>query len=403
MSKDEGKRRVPIVTVFLPQVNQPTRSRLFLAVTAPQTVKCVLGGQLGYLSRGGFATTVVSSAGPDLFKTAQEQGVAACAVKMAREVAPASDLVSLVRLLLLIRRIRPELTAYGTPKASLLASIAALLCRVPTRIYMVHGLRFQTKTHLSRAVMRLTERITLSASTHAVAASVSVRDALVDGGLVRAEKVTVLGAGALVGVDLERYRTYDQSQTSLLQASLKIPAGARVIGFVGRLVRDKGVPELLDAFLALQRRREDVHLLLVGDFEEGDALTPEVVSAIEGHPQIHHVPCTEDVTPFHFLMDFLVLPTHREGFPTAILEAAAAGKPAVTTTATGAVDAVIHGETGLHVRVGRADELVDAMTVMLDDPARREQMGWLARDRAGREFADIDVWRRILEFYRAVS
>jgi lipopolysaccharide/colanic/teichoic acid biosynthesis glycosyltransferase len=187
-----------------------------------------------------------------------------------------------------------------------------------------------------------------------------------------------------------------------LRNTVGLPASGFTIGFVGRFTRDKGIADLIAAFHAV-RATHDTSLLLVGDFEGGDPVSPELRQQIENDPQIIQTGFVEDPTPYYFLMDVLVLPTLREGFPTVALEAQAAGKPVVTTTATGAVDSIIDGVTGIHVPPQDPQRLQAAIETLMRDPDLARRMGAAGRERVLAEYDQRRVWSLAMEFYRTMQ
>jgi glycosyltransferase involved in cell wall biosynthesis len=174
------------------------------------------------------------------------------------------------------------------------------------------------------------------------------------------------------------------------------------LGFVGRLTRDKGIPELLDAYDRLLSQFPDLWLLLVGDYEEGDPIDPLLRDRIETDPKILRSGFVEQIEPYYQVIDVLVLPTYREGFPNVILEAHAAGKPVVATRATGVVDAVIDSVTGILVPIGDSEELAKAIALVLKDEALAARLGNAGRARVLHEFRQELIWEALLEEYRAL-
>jgi glycosyltransferase involved in cell wall biosynthesis len=174
------------------------------------------------------------------------------------------------------------------------------------------------------------------------------------------------------------------------------------LGFVGRLTRDKGIPELLDAYDRLRPEFPDLRLLLVGDHEKGDPIDPLLRKRIETDPNILRTGFVEEIEAYYHVMSVLVLPTFREGFPNVILEAHAAGKPVVATRATGVVDAVIDAVTGILVPIGDAKELANALALVLKDKVLAARLGNTGRERVLREFRQELIWEALLEEYRAL-
>ena len=235
------------------------RPHIVVGITSPQTC-LVLGGRLRTLREAGFRVTLVSSPGELLTRTAAQEGVEAVAIPMQREISPLADLVSLLRLCWLLFRLKPEMTEFSTPKAGLLGSIASMLCRVPARIYFLRGLKLETCTGLKRRLLLAAERIAAACSHSVLCNSDSLRNEAIALGLAPESKLCLLGSGSSNGVDVERF----SPGPSTLRARLGLPPEAQVVGFVGRLTRDKGLPELIEAFDAILAARPSTHLLLVG-------------------------------------------------------------------------------------------------------------------------------------------
>ena len=377
------------------------RPRVLHAVTSAPTTRLMLG-QLRAMSQAGFEVILVSAPGQELDMVAAHEGVRRIAVPMEREIAPWRDLHSLWVLWRLLRRLRPDLVNVGTAKAGLLGGLAAWLAGVPCRIYTLHGLRLETTTGWKRQALACAEKVACRCAHRVLCVSESVRQRAVDLGLTRGEKTAVLGTGSFNGVTAARFvPTATRTEAAAeARAALGIAPEAPVVGFVGRLTRDKGIPELMQAYLMLRRRLPAARLLLVGRLETGDPIPPETRCLIARDPGVVHVGYVLDPAGYYHVMDVLVLPTYREGFPTVVLEASAAGKPVVTTRATGAVDAVVNGVTGLTVPVGDASALAEALVRTLEDEAFAARMGRAARARVERDFQQERVWGELADLYR---
>ncbi len=376
--------------------------RILVLVTHPMTVRLLLRGHLRFLADAGHEVTVVTSPGPDLEGLAETEGVEVHTVAMAREISPARDLLALVRLTRLLRRLRPDLVNASTPKAGFLGLLAARWAGVPARIYTLRGLRLETAHGLKRRILRWTERTACSSAHRVFCVSPSLRRRAIELGVADPEKASVPGAGSSNGVDVERFEAAvtDRERTRTLRTELGLPGGAPVIGFVGRLTRDKGIAELVEAFDLVSVEMPEVRLLLLGDFEEGDPLPPDVVERLRADPRVVRPGFVPDTAPYFPLMDVLAFPSYREGFPNAPLEAAAAGVPTVGTRATGVVDAVVQGETGTLVPVGDGTALGLALLDYLRDAELARRHGTAARERVRRAFRREIVWRA---WHRALS
>jgi glycosyltransferase involved in cell wall biosynthesis len=371
---------------------------VLIGITHPQTC-LTLTGRIRALAGAGFRVTLVSSPGELLYRTAAREGANAIALPMRRGIAPFADLLSLARLCGLVRRLRPDLVEFSSPKAGLLGSIAALLAGVPARIYMLRGLKLDTASGIKRRVLLQAERTAAACSQVVLCNSESLRTEALSLGIAPAAKLQLIGSGSTNGVNVERF----SPGASSVRSDLGLPLDAAVIGFVGRLTRDKGLPELIQAFDSILKAEPDAHLLLVGWFDAAeDALSPTLRRIIETHPRIHSTSIVEDTAPYYRAMDLLVLPTKREGFPNVVLEAAATGIPVITTESTGARDSVVPEVTGLLIPPGYPDAIVEAALRLLRDPTLRRQMGEAGRAWVVEHFSDARVLGLITEFYKSM-
>ena len=373
------------------------KPRIVIGVTSAQTC-LVLKGRIRALKDAGFDVTVVSSPGAQLERIGEEEGGQIQPVPMERKIALARDFLSLLRLYWVLRDQKPAIVEFSTPKAGLLGLVAARLVGVPKRVYLLRGLKFETASGLKRLLLCGAERLSARLAHTVLCTSESVRQTVLALGIVPPVKLKMLGKGSSIGVDVGRF----SPGPSDMRRELGIPASARVIGFVGRLTRDKGLPELLDAFKRILDWDPSAILLLVGWFDTAeDALSVELKSRILSHPRIVWAGFVQDPVPYYRVMEVLVLPTLREGFPNTILEASAMGLPVVATTATGSRDAVVPGVTGILVAPGDVNAMSEAVLRLLENNALRRQMGAAGREWVSQNFASQKILALNAEFFKS--
>lgn len=358
-------------------------------------------GQLAFMRRRGFKVAICSSPGKQLDEISVTEGVEAFDVSMEREIHPLRDLISLWRLYRLMRAYRPTIVNAGTPKAGLLGMLAARMAGVPIRIYLLRGLRIETTSGVKRLVLWISERLASACAHRVVCISESLRQAYVRMGLARAEKTLVLGAGSSNGVDFELFRTdkYTMEKAQRMRSRFGIPAAAPVIGFVGRLTRDKGIVELAKAYEKLLAVFPQTWLLLVGNLENGDAVPEDTVKWLRNHPQVVMSSYTPKPKQFFAMMNILAFPSYREGFGNVSLEAAAMGLPVVGFKVTGVVDAVQNGVTGILTLPGDVESFTAALMKYLGDSQLRRKHGTAGRQRILKHFQQESLWHRWADLY----
>jgi glycosyltransferase involved in cell wall biosynthesis len=379
-------------------------ARLVYVCTIPSFAQLLLSGQLRDMRRRGFDVTLVSSPGPELDVVERSEGVRTVPVPMEREISPLRDLVSLIRMVRAFRRLKPDIVNAGNPKAGLLGMLAARLAAVPVRVYTLHGLRLETTSGVKYGLLACTEWLSAKSAQRVLCVSESVRSEFERRRLGPREKLTVTSGGSANGVDTERFRprNRDRERHAALRRSLGIPADAPVIGFVGRFTRDKGISELFAAFEALLLAQPEAWLLLVGDFEPGDPVTADDAARMRAHPQVVLPGFIPDPAPYYQAMDILALPSHREGFGTVVLEAAASAIPTVAYRVTGIVDSIEHGVTGTLVDEGDVAQLAVALGRYLGNAKLRRQHGAAAAERAATRFRQSVIWDGIHSLYRSL-
>lgn len=387
------------------RVDSAQRPATVLHITTIPMSLVFFRGQLGYMKRRGIAVHILSSPGEELEAFARSEGVPTHCVEMRRRITPLRDLKAVWKIRRVIRHVRPDLVHAHTPKGGLLGILAAWIAGVPVRVYQMRGLPMVTGPWARKWLLRCTEWLSCHLAHRVICNSHSLRRLAVEEGVCPPERCAVLRNGSGNGVDATgRFNPGRVEYGERFEACrrLGIPENALVVGYVGRVVRDKGIVELVDAWRALRSEWPRAHLLVVGPFEAQDPVPSEVAAALTADPRVHLTGLEWDTAPLYSLMDVVVLPTYREGFPNVPLEAAAMELPVVATRVPGCVDAVVDGVTGTLVPPRDSEGLADGIRTYLADPVLRCRHGRAARERVIRGFRPESIWEALYEEYCAL-
>jgi glycosyltransferase involved in cell wall biosynthesis len=359
------------------------RIRLCIIATVPISINAFYGKQLEYLHQKGFDITVVTSPDADFISKLPSFIKGRC-VPMIRGMSPLKDLVALFRVIKHVYRGKFDIVQYNSPKAALLGSLASYFCRVPVRLYLMWGIYYTGQKGWRRLLMKWVEKVACFCSTNISPDSQSNCIFAADERLCPSSKITLVGKGSANGIDLERYNDLLYlEKTCMIRNECGIPGDATVVGFLGRLTRDKGINELVKAFELISISEPNTYLLMVGPWEaKNQDLEVSVESLIRDCKRVRWLGYKEDAERYMSIMDIFVLPSYREGFGVVNIEAAAMGLPVVATDVPGARDSVIDGETGLLVPPRNVQELANAIKKLIDDKGIREEMGARGRENA---------------------
>ena len=373
-----------------------SRPRICIVVAAPLTLKAFMLGHLEALARIG-DVTVVANFAPEDESFPWPAEISRVAIPIARPIAPWADLVALLALFRLFRKRRFDLVHSITPKAGLLAMLAGRLAGVPLRLHIFTGQVWVTHAGRMRTLLKSADRLIARLATQVLVDSASQREFLIAQGIVAAPKSAVLAQGSSCGVDTARFRP-DAAARERVRRDLGIPPGAVVFLYLGRINRDKGLLDLAHAFAEAETRHPNAHLLLVGP-DEGNLRAALTSAAAACAARLHSAGLTDRPQEYFAAADVFCLPSYREGFGTTIIEAAAAGVPAIGSRIYGITDAIVEGETGLLFEAGDVQQLAQSMRTLAGDASLRGRMGEKARERAVRDFSSAVVTAALLEYY----
>jgi glycosyltransferase involved in cell wall biosynthesis len=378
------------------------KPKLLHVTTVPVVQWNLLRGQNQFMAEHGFEVHAASSPGPFLDKLAARDPVQVHAVPITRRITPLQDLVSLVRLYRLFRRLRPEIVHLSTPKASLLGAIAAAAARMPVRIYHIRGLSSESERGLKRVVFQWLEWFTARFCHWSLSNAFSLLDYAHAEGILRPSEGEVLLKGMANGIDCRRFDPERIAPVTLppLPANETTVANPVVLGYVGRITRDKGIEELAVAWRQIRSEFPHTQLLLVGPFEAECAVSEPIRAELEADPRVVFAGHQEDVVPYYRAMNIFAFPSHgTEGFPNAPMEAAAMRLPVIATRVSGSVDAVLDGSTGAIIPPRDAPALTVALRTYLQNPKLAAAHGRAGRQWVQQHFQPERIWMALLAEY----
>ena len=375
------------------------KKKIIRATTVPTSLETFCKDMLRELNQR-YEIVAVSSPLPELEVVATREGVRTIAVKMERRISLKRDIVSLWQMYKVMRRERPWMVHSMTPKAGLMCMVAAWLARVPRRVHTFTGLVWPTATGLNRMILKTTDRILCACATHIIPEGNGVKNDLINGKITR-KPMKVLANGNVRGIELDHYRRTAEVEE---EAAKIRKEGVLTFVFIGRLVRDKGIHELVEAFVRLNKENPHTRLVLVGRTEaELDPLNEETQHIIDTHDAIEAVGSQKDVRPWLAASDVLAFPSYREGFPNVVIEAGAMGLPSIVTNINGCNEIIIPGENGVIIPPRDADALYEAMKGLCENDEKRVYLTKNARESVASRFDCQIVHRALYDFYASLE
>ena len=373
-------------------------NKIIRTATVAMSLNILLKGQLRYLNQF-FDVLAVSGYDADLETVKNREGVSIVSVTMKRSIAPFQELISLYRLYKLFKKERPTIVHSITPKAGLLSMVAAKYANVPVRIHTFTGLVFPAKKGLFQKILILMDKVLCWHATHIIPEGAGVKQDLLDYKITN-KPLEVIANGNVNGIDTTFFNsnTISEQQQQNLRNELGIDSSDFVFVFIGRLVADKGINELVRAFLSL--KIPNCKLLLVGPYETEDPLQPETLKAIQQNDSILSVGFQHDVRPYLVISDCMVFPSYREGFPNVVMQAGAMGLPSIVTDINGSNEIIIEGFNGTIVPSKNVTALLRAMIRIKEDETWRNQLQSNARSSIISRYEQELVWEALLIKYK---
>ncbi len=395
--------------------------------TSSISIDKLIKGQLHFLSNYYEIVGVASDDGT-LESVGKREGIRVVNLPMTRDINVIKDIWSFIKMVKLIKNEKPDIIHCNTPKASLLGMTAGWLCNVPKRIYTVTGLRFEGETGFLRNLLRFMERITCAFATNVIPEGQGVKKTLYTEKITK-KSLNVIHYGNINGIDTSHFSNsiFTDFEKNDLRKSLNISLDDFVFVYVGRLVRDKGINELVSAFgkiknegfrmkneksfnnqspISCQQKyiKENCKLLLVGPLEEElDPLQPNTLHEIKNNPDIISVGWQDDVRPYLAISDALVFPSYREGFPNVVMQAGAMDLPSIVTNINGSNEIIVQGENGVIIPSKNEKKLLEAMQFFLQNEAEVKRMAKNSRKMIVERYEQQVVWNALLEEYQRLE
>jgi glycosyltransferase involved in cell wall biosynthesis len=378
------------------------RAKLIKTSTVPESLYGLLKGQLKYLSQH-FEVVGISSKGNFLDETSKREGIRTIEVEMQRGISPFKDLISLFRLYHRFKIERPTIVHSITPKAGLLSMLAAKFAGVPIRMHTFTGLIFPTKKGFMQNLLIWMDRLLCWAATNIYPEGNGVKNDLINF-KITSRPLKVIANGNVNGIDLDFFSIsqVSEKQKNELKNDLRINSDDFIFIFVGRLVGDKGINELVTAFTELNMSNSK--LLLVGPLEEHlDPLNLETIEQINSNPSILNVGFQKDVRPYFAISDALVFPSYREGFPNVVIQAGAMELPSIVSDINGCNEIIIEDENGTIIPVNNTDAIKTAMNKMMLDIEYFSRLKNNTRKMIQSRYEQAVVWNALLEEYNYLT
>ncbi|HRG17652.1 MAG TPA: glycosyltransferase family 4 protein [Flavobacterium lutivivi] len=376
------------------------KKTLIRITTVPISLEKLLSGQLEFMSEF-YNVIAVSSEKENLEKLGKKINLPVFPVNLTRQITPIKDLTALFRLFIFFKKSKPLIVHTHTPKAGTIGMIAAKLAGVPLRLHTVAGLPLLETTGKKRKLLDFVEKITYSCANHVYPNSKGLMDIIIKNNYCNPKKLKVIANGSSNGIDTSYFNPtlFSENEKVDLKKKIGINEDDFVFVFVGRLVKDKGINELIAAFSKLQYSKNK--LLLVGDYEnELDPLLPETLEMIESNKNILSTGFQYDVRPYFAVSDALVFPTYREGFPNVVMQAGAMNLPCIVTDINGCNEIIIEDKNGIIIPVKDESAIFEAMKSFISDSEKLQEMKENARQLIVSRYEQKIVWKAIFDEYK---
>ena len=380
--------------------------KLIRITTAPISLKYLIKGQMRFMSKNGFDVTMISAGGEEIKEVINNEKCKHLIFPLTRKITPIKDVIAVLKLYTYLKKEKPQIVHTHTPKAGIVGMLASYLAKVPNRLHTVAGLPLLESKGFKRKVLNFVEKITYSCATKVYPNSFGLKAIIIEAQFCKVSKLKVLANGSSNGIDTSTFNpeNFSKEQNKILRKELALAEEDVVFIFVGRLVGDKGINELVAAFDTLTKRFQNIKLLLVGAFESDlDPLNNQTLKMIDGNSAILSAGFQQDVRPYFAIADALVFPSYREGFPNVVLQAGAMGLPSIVSDINGCNEIIKEEENGLIISVKDSEAIYKAMKRVLEDSVLKNKLQNNARNMITELYEQKVVWNALLKEYKSLE
>jgi glycosyltransferase involved in cell wall biosynthesis len=384
-------------------MEQPSKKAILVRITTvPQSMWKLLDGQLKFMNQY-YQVYAVSSPGKELEWVQEMQKVSVFQIPMERGISPLKDFISLWKIYRFIRKVKPDFVHSHTPKAGLLSMVASKIAGVKIRLHTVAGMPLEVTTGLKRWILLRMEQLTYSCATAVYPNSNGLFRFIESNGLTSMNKVKIIGNGSSNGINTDYFNANIAGLTDSarsLRRSILDSDKYFTFGFAGRITEDKGVNELIEAFLTFKVEHPTAHLLVAGKIElKGNPILTKYMNHIMNDTNIHYLGYQKDIRPFLMASDIFLFPSYREGLPNVLLQALSLERPTIATDVTGNSDIIEDGVNGLLIEVKSSSSLLESMTRLYNDSELRGFLSKGARSSILSKYSQDFVWKSLLKEY----
>jgi glycosyltransferase involved in cell wall biosynthesis len=383
-----------------------SQKKIIRITTVPISLRYLLTGQMFFMKQHGFDVLMISADGKEIDEVIKNEDCQHTIVPMTRKITPLQDLVCLCKLIKIFRKEKPDIVHTHTPKAGLLGMLAAKLCGVKIRIHTVAGLPLMVETGFKFRLLKFIEKLTYASANHIWPNSFSLFNYIKEHKLTKTNKLKVISQGSSNGIDLNRFSPLNFNQDTLFEVKKSIGFDEQNIYLlsIGRLVKDKGIVELVETFKDLQYSYKNIKLVLVGKFEiELDPLPQLIIEEIKNNTNIIHIDWTAYVEYYISLATLFVFPSHREGFPNVLLQSGAMGTPVVCSAIAGNIDIIDDNVTGLLFSMQNIKSMKNKIIFALENKNEMQKMSATLKSNITKYYRRETIWEALLTEYRALS